>query len=69
MCLEAVCLGGLYVACLLIGGAVFPPSLFFGLNLLSHDGWGQIFRKWPCLEEFTLMIILETFAFNVLFPQ
>ena len=38
--------GGLYVACLLIGRAVIPPGLFFGLGLLSADGWGQIFPKW-----------------------
>ena len=34
----ALCLGGLEAACLLMGGAVFPPRLLFGLGLLSPDG-------------------------------
>ena len=51
---------------LLMGGAVFPPGLLFGLELLSPDGWGHIFPKWPPPREFTLMVIPETFASNVL---
>ena len=53
----AMCLGGLKAACLLMGGAVFPPSLLFGLGLLSPDGWGQIFPKWQPPGKLTLMII------------
>ena len=48
--------------------AVFPPSLLFGLGLLSPDGLGQIFPKWPPLEEHMLMFIPENFASNVLPP-
>ena len=54
---------------MLIGGAVIPSGLLFGLGLLSTEGWGQIFPKWPSLEELTLMIIPDTSAFNVLPPQ
>ena len=64
-----VCLGGLEAAFLLMGGAVIPPGLLFGLGLLSTDGWGQIFPKWPLVEKHTLMNIPETFAFNALPPQ
>ena len=32
-------------------GAVIPPGLLFGLELLSDDGWGQIFPKWPPPEK------------------
>ena len=56
--------GGSLAACLLMGGAVIPPRLLFGLQLLS-----QVFPKWPLLEEQTLMIMPETFASNVLPPQ
>ena len=52
-----------------MGGAVFLPGLLFGLGLLSAEGWGQIFTKWPCLEEFTLMIIPQTCVSKVLSPQ
>ena len=45
-----------------MGEALFPPSLLFGLGLLSPDGWGQIFPKWPPPEKCTLLIIPETFA-------
>ena len=50
-------------------GAVFPPGLLFGLGLLSPDGWGQIFPKWPPLKGHMLMIIPKTFASSVLPPQ
>ena len=43
---------------------LIPPGLLFGLRLLSPDGWGLIFPKWPSLEEQTL--IPESFASNVL---
>ena len=62
----AVCLGGLWAVCLLIGGAVIPPGLLFGLGLLSADGWGQIFPQWPPPEKHMLMNIAENFASNVL---
>ena len=52
-----------------MGGAVFLPGLLFGLGLLSAEGWGHIFTKWPCLEEFTLMIIPQTCVSKVLSPQ
>ena len=29
----------LQAACLLMGGAVFPSGLLFGLGLISPDGW------------------------------
>lgn len=45
-----------------MGGAVIPPSFLFGLRLLSPDGWGQVFLKWPPPEEFMLMIIPEAFS-------
>ena len=51
-----------------MGGSVFPPDLLFGLGLLSPDGWGQNFPKWPPPGEFMLLIIPETFTSNV-FPQ
>ena len=50
-------------------GAVFPPRLLFCLRLLNLNGWGQIFSKWPALEEFMLMIIPEICVSNVLPPQ
>jgi len=50
-------------------GAVISPGLLFGLGLLSADGWGQIFPKWPSLEEHMLMNIPKNFASNVLPPQ
>ena len=45
-----------------------PPGFLFGLGLLSADGLGQIFPKWPPLEEHLLMDIPETFAYNVFLP-
>ena len=51
-----------------MGGAVIPPELF-GLGLLSTDGWGQIFQKWPPPEKHTLINIPENFASNILPPQ
>ena len=65
----AVCLGGLQAACLLKGGAVIPPGLLFGLGLLSADGWGQVFPKWPPPEKGRLLTIPKGFASNVLPPQ
>ena len=53
---------------MLISGATSPTGFSFGLGLLSPDGWSQISPKWPPQVEFTLMIISETFASNVL-PQ
>ena len=52
-----------------MGGAVIPSGLLFGLGYLSTDGWGQIFPKWPPLEEHRRMNIPEIFASNVLTPQ
>ena len=52
-----------------MGGAVIPPGLLFGLGLLSPDGWGQIFPKWPPLEEHMLMNIPEIFASSIHSPQ
>ena len=54
---------------LLMGEALIPPGLLFGLGLLSADEWGQIFPKWPPLEEYTLVNIPDTFASSVLPPQ
>ena len=47
-----------------MGGALIPQGLLFGLGLLSTDGWGQIFPKWPPPEKYMLMNIPETFASN-----
>ena len=53
---------------LLMGEALILPGLSFCLGLLSADEWGQIFPKWPPLEEYTLVNIPDTFASSVL-PQ
>ena len=34
-----------------MGGAVMPPGLLFDLELLSTDGWGQIFPKMATSRE------------------
>ena len=65
----AVCLGVLFIACLVMGGAVIPPGLLFGLVLLSADGWVQIFPKCPPLEEHMLVNIPKSFVSIVLRPQ
>ena len=52
-----------------MGDAVIPPGLLLALGLLSADGWGQIFPKWPPPEKGTLQNIPQSFASNVLFPQ
>ena len=52
-----------------MGRAVIPPGLLFGLGLLSTDGWGHIFPKWPPPEKGTLRNIPKSFAYNVLPPQ
>ena len=64
-CVPGVSLG----SCFLMGGAVIPPGLLFGLDLLSADDWGQIFLKCPPLEEHRLMNIPKSFTSNVLPPQ
>ena len=56
----AVCLERLYVACLLMVGAVFPPCLFFGL--------GQVFSKWQPPEECMPMIIPWNFCLQCPVP-
>ena len=66
---RAVYLGGLWVAFLLMGGAVGPPGLLFALGLLSADKWDQIFPKWPPPEKGMLVNIPESFASNVVPPQ
>ena len=48
---------------------MIPPGLLFGLGLLSTDGWGQIFPKWPPPEKETLLNIPESFASDVLPSQ
>jgi len=50
-------------------GAVIPPRLLFAMGLLSANGWGQIFPKWPPPEECMLMDIPKSFASNALPPQ
>ena len=65
----AVCLGVLSAACLLMGGAVIPPGLLFGLGLLRADGWGRIFSKWLPPEKGTLLNIPKSFASSVLPSQ
>ena len=50
-------------------GAVIPPGLMFGLGLLSTEGWGQVFPKWPPPEKHRLMNIPKSFASNALLPQ
>ena len=51
------------------GQGWIPPGLLFGLGLLSTDGWGQIFPKWPPPEKGMLLNIPESFAFNVPLSQ
>ena len=48
---------------------MIPPGLLFGLGLLSTDGQGQIFPKWPPPEKGTLLNIPKSFASNVLPPK
>ena len=48
---------------------MIPPGLLFSLGLLSADGWGHIFQKWPPPEKGTLLNIPKSFASNVLPPQ
>ena len=52
-----------------MGGAVIPPGLLFGPGLLSTEGWGQIFPKWPPPENCMQMNVPKSFASNVLPPQ
>ena len=49
-----------------MGGAVISPGFGFDLGLLSADRWGQIFPKWPPLEEHMPVSTPETFASSVL---
>jgi len=65
----AVCLGGLLAARLLRGGAVIPPGLLLGLGLLTADGWGQVFPKWPPPEKGMLKNIPKSFSSSVLPSQ
>ena len=66
-----MCLRGLYVACLLRGGAAIPPGLLFTLGLLS--GWlmdGARFSQNVHLQRKAwLLNIPDSFAFNVLPSQ
>ena len=48
---------------------MIPPGFLFGLELLSSDGLGQIFPKWPPPEKGTLQNIPESFASSVLPSQ
>ena len=64
-CVPEGSLGSLFTD----GQGWIPPGLLFGLGLLSTDGWGQIFPKWPPPEKGTLLNIPEGFAFNVLPSQ
>ena len=41
---------------------MIPPGLLFALGLLSADGWGQIFPKWPPPEKGMLTNIPKSFA-------
>ena len=67
---EAVCLGGLQAACLLMAGTVIPPGLLFGLGLLSTDRQvGPDFPTMATSRERQLLNIPESFAFNVLPSQ
>ena len=64
-CVPGGSLGSLFTD----GGAVIPPGLLFGLGLLSADGRGQIFPKWPPPEKGMLLNIPKSFASNFLPPQ
>ena len=48
---------------------MIPPGLLFALGLLSADGWGQIFPKWPPPEKGTLLNIPESITSKVLPSQ
>ena len=65
--IRGSCVPGGSLGSLFTDGAVIPPGLLFALGLLSADGWGQIFPKWPPPKR-QLLNILESFAFNVLPP-
>ena len=65
----AVCLGVFRQAVYWWVWPVIPPGLLFGLVLLSTDGCGQIFPKWPPPDKHMLMIIPKSFASNVLLLQ
>ena len=52
-----------------MGSTLIQPGLLFGLELLSGDGWGQIFPKWPHIEEHMLMNIPKILSSNVLPSQ
>ena len=72
------CLWGILEAAVCLG--LFRKPFYWWVGLWSHldyclargfsaDGWGQIFPKWPLLEEHTLKNIPQSIAFNVLPPQ
>ena len=52
-----------------MGGPVTPPGLLFGLGLLTADGWGQVFPKWPPPEKGMLKNIPKSFSSSVLPSQ
>ena len=60
-CVPGGSLGGLFTY-----GWGCDPTELFALGLLSADGWGQIFPKWPPPKKGTLLSIPESFASNVL---
>ena len=51
-----------------MGRAVVTPRLLCGLVLSRADGWGQIFPKWPPLEEHKQWIFLRPLP-PMSFPQ
>ena len=66
-----MCLRGLWVACLLMGGAVIPPGLLFALGLLSSwlTGGARFSQNGHLQRKAWLLNIPENFAFNVLPSQ
>ena len=49
--------------------AVIPPGLLFALGLLSTDGWGQIFLKWPPPEKGTAAEYSLELCLSMSFPH
>ena len=64
-CVPRGSLGSLFTD----GWGCDPTGLLFGLGLLSAEGWGQIFPKWPPPENCMQMNVPKSFASNVLPPQ
>ena len=64
-CVPGESLGSLFTD----GWSCDPTWTIVWPGLLSADGWGKIFPKWPPPEKCTLMNFPKSFASSVLPPQ